>query len=114
MLTLSLAVGLVPLDPERVLALRRVGDVVFKRPVRLEESICVDGEIAALSPIDEHAGLVSLGWAIRNQSDALVCRARVDVLWRREGSRAQGAVEAFWHEEITAGSGPGEFVPVPL
>ena len=37
MLVLSLAVGLVPLDPARVLALRRVSDVVFKRPVRLDE-----------------------------------------------------------------------------
>ena len=31
---LSLAGGLVPFDPERVVALRRVGDVVFKRPVQ--------------------------------------------------------------------------------
>ncbi len=45
MLVLSLAVGLVPLDPERVLALRGIDDVVFKRPVRLDESIYVAGEI---------------------------------------------------------------------
>ena len=50
MLVLSLAVGLVPLDPERVLALRRVRDVVFKRPVRLDESISVSGEITSLRP----------------------------------------------------------------
>src|ERR1700690_1518177 len=50
MLVLSLAVGLVPLAPERVLALRRVSDVVFKRPVRLEEVIGVSGEIVALRP----------------------------------------------------------------
>src|SRR3954467_6595109 len=34
MLVLSYAVGLVPFDPDRVIALRRIGDVVFKRPVR--------------------------------------------------------------------------------
>jgi 3-hydroxybutyryl-CoA dehydratase len=82
MLVLSLAVGLVPLDPERVLALRRVGDVVFKRPVRLGESIHVAGRIAALRAVDEDAGLVDFGWQIRNADDALVARAGVQVLWR--------------------------------
>jgi 3-hydroxybutyryl-CoA dehydratase len=83
MLILSLAVGLVPLDPERVLALRRVSDVVFKRPVLLEETILVAGQLTALRPIDEHSGLVDFSWQIRNQDDALVVRANVQVLWRR-------------------------------
>src|ERR1700689_797079 len=58
MLVLSLAVGLVPLDPERVLALRRVGDVVFKRPVRLDDIIWDAGELTALRPIDDATGLL--------------------------------------------------------
>jgi 3-hydroxybutyryl-CoA dehydratase len=114
MLTMSLAVGLVPLDPELVLALRRVGDVVFKRPVRLNESINVAGEISALTPIDEQAGLVNFGWAVRNQDDALVCRARVDVLWRRARADGLQAVPAFWHDPVTAERPAGEFIPVPL
>ena len=81
MLILSLAVGLVPLDPERVLALRRVSDVVFKRPVRLHETIFVAGELTALRPIDERSGLVDFAWQVRNQDDALVVRASVQVLW---------------------------------
>ncbi len=107
MLVLSLAVGLVPLDPERVLALRRVSDVVFKRPVRLDDTISVSGEIAALRPIDaaspegETSGLVDFAWQIRNQDGALVCRANVQVLWRGEG--------AHW-----AGAAVDEFVPLPL
>ena len=113
MLTLSLAAGLVPLDPELVMALRRISDVVFKRPVRLNESILVAGEIAALTPLDEHTGLVSLNWAIRNQEDALVCRARVEVLWRRTAA-ASGEAPTFWHDPIATGAGPGEFVPVPM
>ncbi|HLM87092.1 MAG TPA: MaoC/PaaZ C-terminal domain-containing protein, partial [Solirubrobacteraceae bacterium] len=86
MLVLSLAVGLVPLDPERVLALRRVGDVVFKRPVRLGDSVSVAGEVTALRPIDasspegDAAGLVDFGWQIKNQDDALIARASVQVL----------------------------------
>jgi len=114
MLTLSLAVGLVPLDPERVLALRRVGEVVFKRPVRLGESIAVAGQISALAPVDERAGLVELAWAVRNQDDSLVCRASVAVLWRRAGAAADEREATFWHDPITAGARPGEFIPLPL
>jgi acyl dehydratase len=114
MLTISLAVGLVALDPELVLALRRVGEVVFKRPVRLEERIRVEGEISALTPVDEHAGLVNFSWAVRNQEDALVCRARVEVLWRRLRADGAGPVPAFWHDPLTAEAPAGEFIPVPL
>jgi len=114
MLILSLAVGLVPLDPERVLALRRVGDAVFKRPVRLNEQIWVEGELTALRPIDERSGLVDFSWAIRNHERALVCRVNVQVLWRGDGVAAERAGLAFWHEPITAGASPGEFIPVPL
>jgi acyl dehydratase len=83
LLTISLAVGLVPLDPDRVMALRRLSEVVFKRPVRLDQMIHVVGHITALRPIDDGSGLVSFAWAIRNERDELVCRAGVDVLWRR-------------------------------
>lgn len=113
MLILSLAVGLVPLDPERVLALRRVSDAVFKRPVRLDESILVAGQLTALRPIDDHAGLVDFNWQIRNQDDALVVRANVQVLWRRDAP-AKPIDETFWHEAVTAGSSPDAFIPLPL
>jgi 3-hydroxybutyryl-CoA dehydratase len=106
MLVLSLAVGLVPLDPERVLALRRVGDAVFKRPVRLNDVITVASELTGLAPIDEGSGLVDFAWQIRNQDDALVVRAHVQVLWRRE--------RRFWHEPVTGGVSPDEFIPLPL
>jgi 3-hydroxybutyryl-CoA dehydratase len=115
MLVLSLAVGLVPLDPRRVLALRRVSDVVFKRPVRFEEAIHVAGEIAALRPIDARAGLVDFSWQIRNQDDALVARAGVQVLWSRGAALDVPLGDpAAWQEPITGGRAPGEFVPLPL
>jgi 3-hydroxybutyryl-CoA dehydratase len=118
MLVLSLAVGLVPLDPERVLALRRVGDVVFKRPVRLNDVIAVAGEITALRPIDARSGLVEFGWRIRNQDGALVARAKVQVLWRTDAAAADardaGAVSGSWREPIVGDASPGEFVPLPL
>jgi acyl dehydratase len=123
MLILSLAVGLVPLDPERVLALRRVSDVVFKRAVRLGDVISVAGELTACRPIDERSGLVDFSWSIRNQDGALVCRATVQVLWRREpvaesvDETAEGVESIdrrFWHEAVTAGSPPDAFIPLPL
>ncbi|MHB8533219.1 MAG: MaoC family dehydratase [Solirubrobacteraceae bacterium] len=115
MLVLSFAVGLVPLDPERVLALRRVSDVVFKRPVRLGDAISVAGEISALTPIDESSGLVDFRWAIRNQEDAMVARAKVQVLWRRDARQAtERAGAELWDEAIFGGTARGDFIPVPL
>jgi 3-hydroxybutyryl-CoA dehydratase len=114
LLTVSLAVGLVPLDPDRVVALRRLGDVVFRRPVHLQESIHVAGHITALRPIDERKGLAGFAWAVRNDRDELVCRAGVDVLWRREHSGEADPPQRFWHEPITSESEPGGFVAVPL
>ena len=84
MLVISFAVGLVPLDPRRVVALRRLGDVVFKRPVRLGDTLRVSGKITELAPVSDEAGLVTLGWSIHNQDSQLVCRARVEVLWSRD------------------------------
>jgi 3-hydroxybutyryl-CoA dehydratase len=115
MLILSLTVGLVPFDPERVLALRRISNVVFKRPVRLDETISVTGELSALTPVDASAGLVDFRWAVHNQVDATVCRATVQVLWRRDEERAERIAERppFWHDAVT-GTDDGGFVPLPL
>jgi 3-hydroxybutyryl-CoA dehydratase len=81
MLLVSYAAGLVPFDPARVLALRRLRDVVFKRPARIGDTIRVDGQIATLNPVSEDAGLVGLRWNIRDSGKLLLCRADVDVLW---------------------------------
>lgn len=108
MLVLSLAVGLVPLDPRRVKALRRIGDAVFKRPVRLGEQISVSGEVIGLKPLQQGAGLVELRWAICNELGALVCRATVQVLWsggpieeeQRHGGPPPAEFERFWREAL--------------
>jgi 3-hydroxybutyryl-CoA dehydratase len=84
MLVLSFAVGLVGFDPERVLALRRVSDAVFKRPVRLGDTIHVEGSVAELRPVADDAGLVVLVLKIVNQNARTVCKTNVEALWRRE------------------------------
>jgi acyl dehydratase len=93
MLVVSFAVGLVPFDPDRVVALRSIGDAVFKRPVRFGDTIRVEGEISAVRPVGDEAGLVTWSWLIRNQHDELVCRARVDVLWRRDSAPAEALAD---------------------
>src|SRR5215218_10394654 len=65
LLVLSTAAGLVPFDPDRVVALRRVRDVVFKRPVRLGDTITVDGRLAEVTPIDDRVGLVAVALTVR-------------------------------------------------
>ncbi len=87
MLIVSYAVGLLPLDPDRVVALRRITDVVFKRPVRLGETIKADGRLAELVALDDELGLVGCAISILNQDAALVARARIDVIWRRDEAR---------------------------
>jgi len=103
LLVISLAGGLVPFDPERVIALRRFGDVVFKRPVKLGDTLRVQGRVADVAEVSDEAGLVTLAWNIVNQDERTVCRARVEVLWRRDGEAAA--------EEEYAATG---FVPIPL
>lgn len=101
LLVVSLAAGLVPFDPSRVVALRQVSQATFKRPVCFGDTIHVEGRVAELTSGAEDAGLVTFAWNVVNQEERLVCRARVDVLWQRDA-----VVEAV--TEVN------EFVPIPL
>ncbi len=85
LLVLSRAAGSVPFDPRRVLALRRVRDAVFKRPVFLGDQVRVDGRIASLKPVDERAGLVGVALDTKDGQGRTVMRATVEVLWARDG-----------------------------
>ena len=82
MLIVSFAVGLVDFDPQRVIALRRIRDVVFKRPVRLGDTIHVEGTEAEQRGIDDETALVTWNWRIVNQDGELVCRVMVEALCR--------------------------------
>ncbi len=84
LLVLSYAAGLVDFDPERVVALRRVGDAVFKQPVRIGDTVHVEGEIARTRVLDDQHGLVELRWKVLNQDGRLVLRTSVEVVWRRD------------------------------
>ena len=90
MLVASHALGMLDFDPARVIALRRVRDAVFKRPVCFGDTIHVNGRVDRLDPA---TGLVGVRLDVVNQRSALVARLAVDVLWRR--ADAVAAEEPF-------------------
>ncbi|MBK5115318.1 MAG: hypothetical protein JJE23_00210 [Thermoleophilia bacterium] len=83
LLVLSCAVGSLPLDPDRVLALRRIREAVFKRPVAVGESIAVTCRVSELRPVDERSGLVDCEWRILGADGKLRARVLAEILWRR-------------------------------
>jgi len=109
MLVVSLAIGMVPLDPRRVVALRRVDDVVFKRPVRPGEAITVEGAIAELREVSEDAGLVAWRWTMRGAEQRVATRARVEVVWTRGHSGEPGSADDDPFQPTADG-----FVPLPF
>jgi acyl dehydratase len=83
LLVLSYAAGLMPFDPDRVVALRRIGDAVFKQPVKIGDTVHVEGEVVEARPIDDEIGVVECRWKVVNQHGRLVLRASVELVWRR-------------------------------
>ena len=84
LLVLALGAGLVPFDPEWVVALRSVREAVFKRPVYLGDTIHLEAEVAAKRVLDGEQGLVEARWRIVDQHGRLALRATVEIVWLRE------------------------------
>ena len=99
MLLLSYCVGLVPLDPAHVLALRGFENVAFKRPVRIGDTIHVEGKLDSKKELDEATGLAVFAWKIVNQRDETVALVKVRVVWRRAPQVPDG-VPAEEREEV--------------
>jgi 3-hydroxybutyryl-CoA dehydratase len=93
LLVFSCAAGLVPFDPERVVALRRVRSVTFKRPVRLGSTIHVEGKVADIQPAGEDTGLVACDLNVLDERGQTVARGQVDVVWRRAAPAAPAGRE---------------------
>lgn len=105
MLVLSYCVGLVDFDPERVVALRKIGNATFKRPVALGDTIRVESRVDAVAPLDDRHSLVTCGWRVLDQDDRLVVRATVELVWRTDPAATPAG------DAATADDG---FVPIPL
>lgn len=82
LLVLSFTFGLVELDRERVIALRRLQDVVFKRPTHIGETIRVHALVESVRRIRADIALLGLGWRVVNSGEKTVLRAQVEVLYR--------------------------------
>ena len=98
LLVLSFSAGLVPFDPEVVVAMRGVEDCKFKQPVRFGDTIHVVGEVREKQELDGGHGLVGCRWRVLNQRDKLVMLANVEVVWRR--ARPAGAAPAAEREPV--------------
>jgi 3-hydroxybutyryl-CoA dehydratase len=92
MLVASFALGMLRIDPERVIALRRVSDAVFKRPVCLGDTIHASGRIDRLDEVNALTGTVGIRVEVLNRRDRAVARLALELLWRR-GDGAFPAVE---------------------
>jgi 3-hydroxybutyryl-CoA dehydratase len=100
MLLLSYCVGLVPLDPHHVLALRGFDRIAFKRPVRIGDTIHVEGEVESKKELDALSGLVLFAWKVVNQRQEVVALAKVRVLWRRQTPPPPPTSEGQAREEV--------------
>jgi 3-hydroxybutyryl-CoA dehydratase len=100
LLVLSYAAGLVPFDPERVVALRKVGDATFKLPVKIGDTVHVEGEVTRTRELDDEHGLVECRWKVLNQRGKLVLRATVELIWRRRPNPAGRSPATEQHEPV--------------
>jgi 3-hydroxybutyryl-CoA dehydratase len=104
-LVLSYAAGLVPFDPQYAVALRRVRQAVFKRPVFIDDTIRVDGKITSKQALSDGQGLVECSWKVLNQRGQVVVRAQVEIVWGN-GSVGGGAPAIDPDDDEWLTSGP--------
>ncbi len=108
MLVLSLAFGLNGLDHSRVVALRRVRDAVFKRPVRFGDTISAEVSVGSARAVGSGVALVGLSLVISNARSETVIRALIDVLWRTESVVASARARSSYLSLDT----PGGVIPL--
>lgn len=84
LLVVSCAVGSLPLAPERVVALRRIDELVFKRPLGVGQTFSSQCEITSLRPINPTSGLVGCRVRALGPEGKLLFAARVEILWKRQ------------------------------
>lgn len=81
LLVLSYTLGLLPLDHDHALALRRISNVTFKRPTFFGDTVHAEGVITDLRTLDTF-GCVHTRVASVNQDGATVVVGYFEMLWR--------------------------------
>jgi acyl dehydratase len=114
MLVLSYSIGLMGFDPDRVVALRGIDGLTFKRPVAIGETIRAEADVESVRPIDPDHELVELRWRVLTGDDRLALRARITVVHHpagaegsdpsydahESGATLNGASEALYGERV--------------
>src|SRR5919204_73071 len=90
MLVLAYAVGLLPFDPERVVALRGLESATFKRPVAIGDTIRARCRVESTRPLDDESALVTLALRVINQHGRAVALAHVQAVCRRDDDAPPG------------------------
>lgn len=111
MMVLSYAVGQVPFDPERIVALRGFERVSFKRPTRIGDTIRVQVKVAGKKQLDDDHGLVTFQWKIVNQDGKTACQLKVDALWKI-GETGRGEVADAASGGSSAGGDDSPAAPI--
>lgn len=93
LLLVSYAIGLLTDAGSRVAGLRGIGEVTFKAPGRLGDTIRLTGTITPLEQLDETHGVVSSRCAIVEDRGLTLARLRLDLLWLAHIPRPDGPKE---------------------
>jgi 3-hydroxybutyryl-CoA dehydratase len=91
MLVLSYSIGLLGFDPDRVVALRGLDSVTFKRPVKIGETIKVEADVDERRPLDDEHELITLRWRVLGEGGRLAVRARVQIVHRSISEASNGS-----------------------
>lgn len=83
MLVLACAVGLLPADPDNVLALRELREIRFGAAVEPGARLHVEARIDALTPLTDDTALVRSAVAAVTETGARAVTAEIEALWRR-------------------------------
>lgn len=83
MMLLSYAFGLLPVEPTRVVALRRLRNVVFKRAVRFGETVVAEAKLEEFTPINSDTGLATMRLGIVVGEETAV-KGEIQLIWRHE------------------------------
>jgi acyl dehydratase len=82
-LVLSYALGLLPVDPRCVIAVRELRDVQFHAELAPGMTLHVDGVVEALTPVDAATGIVHTRIAVVTDAGRELATGVVGALWRR-------------------------------
>jgi 3-hydroxybutyryl-CoA dehydratase len=103
MFVVSLALGLMPVDPARTLALRGIADVTFKRPVLVGQSMRIDARISSLLAASNSIGIVKthvkvLVPAAQAEADRVAARGSIESVWARDPALFGTEQEDVWSQ----------------